>query len=149
ILMFQFLRRGYVLLGQCLLLCGDNFSENIRLPDSVSWENSEAFFMLLSSQPEVVKELATLVRQVFSCYEHVHKSDQTRTSPEIRHQVSRLVRLSGDGGLSILLGKVAAETAMDLAETTVDPDDHVWAVEVQEKVVSIQQEQGIRHGADQ
>lgn len=149
ILMFQFLRRGYVLLGQCLLLCGDAASEDIRLPDSVSCENSEAFFTLLSSRPEVVKELATLVRQVFRCYEHVHKSHQTRTSPEIRYRVSRLVRLSGDGGLSILLGKVAAETAMDLAETTVDPDDHVWAVEIQEKVVSFQQEQAIRHGTGQ
>lgn len=149
VLMFHFLRRGYVLLGQCLLLCGHDESENIRLPDYVSWENAEVFFTLLSSRPDVIKELATLVRQVFSCYEHVHRSDQTCTSPEIRHKVSQLVRLSDSGALSILLGKVAAETAMDLAEITVDPDDHVWAVEIQEKVVSFQQEQGTRCGAAQ
>ncbi|RJE21974.1 hypothetical protein PHISCL_05678 [Aspergillus sclerotialis] len=142
----QFLRRGYVLLGHCLLQCGEGAPENIRWPEPMSWENVEAFFTLLSSRSDVIKELATLVRQVFHCYEHVHKSDQTRTSPEIRSKISSLIRLSDNRGLSILLGKVAAETAMDLAETTVDPDDHVWAVEVQEKAVSFQHEQGRRHG---
>ena len=144
--MSQFLRRGYVLLGHCLLQCGEHAPENIRWPDPMSWENVEAFFTSLSSRSDVIKELATLVRQVFHCYEHVHKSDQTRTSPEIRYKISKLIQLSDNPELSILLGKVAAETAMDLAETTVDPDDHVWAVEVQEKAVSFQHEQGTRHG---
>ena len=143
--MFQFLRRGYVLLSQCLLQCSEDASENIRWPEPMSWENVEGFFELLASRPVAIKELATLVRQVFHCYEHVHRSDQTRTSPEIRSKVSKLIHLSDNHGLSILLGKVAAETAMDLAETTVDPDDHVWAVEVQEKAVSFQLEQGMGH----
>lgn len=142
---FHFLRRAYVLLGQCLLQCGEDVSETIRWSDSVSRQNVEAFFLSLSSRQDVIKELATLVRHVFRCYEHVHKAEQTRTSPEIRHKILQLARLTEERGLSTLLGKVAAETAMDLAETTVDPDDHVWAVEVQEQVVSLQREHGTRH----
>lgn len=141
----QLLRQGCVLLGRCLLEQGEDDFNTIRGPDSSSRQNTRAFLLVLSSRQDVIKELATMVRQVFRCYEHVHKSDQTRTSPEIRGKVSQLVGLGGDERLSTFLGKVAVETAMSLAETTGDPDDHVWAVEIQEKVMSLQQENGMRH----
>jgi hypothetical protein len=39
--------------------------------------------------------------------------------------------------LSTFLGRVAVEAAMEFAESTGEPDDHVWAVEVQETVISL------------
>ena len=137
-IMLYNLRRGSVLLGECLLQCSDE-SETICWPDSVS-SHAEKFFRSLSTRQDMVKELATLTRQVFRCYEHIHQSNRTRTSREVRCKVSQLAHLTDVPGLSVFLGKVAAETAMGLAETTVDPDDHVWAVDIQESVASSLQE---------
>lgn len=143
--MFQFLRRGYVLLGQFLLLCDEDDSHAIHWSNSVSRQNAEAFFLALALRQVLIKELAILARQVFRCYEHIHKPEQARTPPEVRRKIFQLVRIADAGGLSTLLGKIAAETAMSLAETTGDPDDHVWAVEVQEKAVSLQRGHGTTH----
>jgi hypothetical protein len=142
---FQPLRRGYVLLGDCLLQCGEIWSfAPIGPLNSISRNNMETFFFSLASQHDLIKELAELSRQVVRFYEHKRNCDQTRTSPGIRLKVSQLAQSTSIRGLSLFLAKVAAETAMALAESTLDPDDHTWAVEVQQKAVSFQQGQTMK-----
>ncbi|KAF7590522.1 hypothetical protein BBP40_002710 [Aspergillus hancockii] len=136
----QPLRRGYVLLADCILQCGETWSFAPNDPwNSISRKNIEIFSLSLASQHDLIKELAELSRQVVRFYEHKRNYDQTRTSPAIRSKVSQLAQLTSIRGLSLFLAKVAAETAMGLAESTLDPDDHIWAVEVQQKAVSFQQ----------
>lgn len=157
---FHTLRRGSVLLGESLLRCGEESqraSETCRVEDgrersssSNSTSTLQQFYQVLSSRSEVIKELAVLARQVFRCSERVHhhhyrsKHDdhQSRASLAVRSKVMQLAEMSSNERrkhhqrhLSTFLGKVAAETAMQLAEATVDPDDHVWTGEVQEVVL--------------
>ena len=135
------LRRGCALLGDCLLRCGErDSSETDYCIRKVS--NIGAFYVSLASRQDVVKELAILARQVFRCCERVHRgNDQPGTASEVRTKVVQLVECSSERSLSTFLGKVAAETAMQLAEITLDPDDHVWAVEIQERILDRQQQQ--------
>ena len=135
------LRRGCALLGECLLRCGEmDSSETDYWNRKVS--NMGTFYLSLASRQDVVKELAILARQVFRCCERVHRgNDQPGTSSEVRAKVVQLVERSSERSLSTFLGKVAAETAMQLAEITLEPDDHVWAVEIQERVLDRQQQQ--------
>ncbi|KAF7619428.1 hypothetical protein F9C07_1271398 [Aspergillus flavus] len=136
------LRRGYVLVGDCMLQCGEVSSlEPIGPSDSISGKNLEMFFLSLACQHDMVKELAELAQQVVKFYERMRKSDQTRVSSGVRSKVSQLAGLTNLHGFSSLLAKVAAETAMGLAESTLDVDDHTWAIEVQQNAVRLQQGQ--------
>ncbi|KAL5002370.1 hypothetical protein BDV10DRAFT_119668 [Aspergillus recurvatus] len=137
---FRPLRRGYVLLADCTLQCGQSvMPEIIYHSESVSRRNIESFFKASASRQDVVRELARLVSQVFHHSGHTQDQGPARTPKEIRARVSQLAQLASTTGVALLLGKVAAETAMELAEKTLDTDDHTWAVEIQESVASSQQ----------
>lgn len=137
---FQSLRRGYVLLGDLMLRCGETASSDvIGQVDNISRQKIDSFFLSLAGQHDMVKDLAELVRQVFRCCGQAGKGSDSRTHPAIRRKVSDLAQLTDLRGPSIFLGRVAAETAMAFAETTLDTDDHAWAMEVQGMVVSCSQ----------
>ncbi|KAL2827084.1 hypothetical protein BDW59DRAFT_144668 [Aspergillus cavernicola] len=139
---FHPLRRGYVLLADYTLHCGNNVTaEIIYHSESVSRRNIKTFFRSLASRQDVVRELARHVSQVFHHSGHAHGQGPTRMPTEVRARVSQLAHLSSAQGVALLLGKVAAETAMQLAEKSLDPDDHTWAVEIQEQAASSQQEE--------
>ena len=132
------LRRGSVLLGSCLLQCSGGHAATAT--------NIDTFYQTLSSRPDMIKDLAVLACQVFSCAQRVRKTDnedRSGTPVDVRAQVVRLAEMSDQRSLGSFLGKIAAETAMQLADATVDPEDHVWAVEVQERVLRRQQQQEI------
>ncbi|KAL6235758.1 hypothetical protein BDW75DRAFT_208580 [Aspergillus navahoensis] len=134
------LRRSYVLLADCTLQCGQSITpEIIYHSESVSRRNIESFFKASASRQDVVRELARLVSQVFHHSGHTKGQGPVRTPEEIRARVSQLAQLTSTTGVALLLGKVAAETAMELAEKTLDTDDHTWAVDIQETVASSQQ----------
>ncbi|PWY92468.1 hypothetical protein BO70DRAFT_357598 [Aspergillus heteromorphus CBS 117.55] len=140
-LSFHGLRRGYVLLGEWLLQCHETSTpEVISQSNLISPKNVESFCLSLANQQEWVKQLAEFVQQVFHCCGHARKGDPTRTPREVRTIVSRLAQLTTRTGRMPLLGKVAAETAMALAEITLDEDDHAWALETQGQAISSQQE---------
>ncbi|KAE8390509.1 hypothetical protein BDV23DRAFT_84785 [Aspergillus alliaceus] len=142
---FQSLRRGFILVGNCMLQCSEPGPlEPVCPSNSISRRNMENFFISLASQQESIKELAELARQVAQFYERRRKSDRTRISPGTRSIVSQLAGLTSLHGYSLFLLKVAAETAMGLAESTLDADDHTWAVEVQEKAILFQQGQDMK-----
>ncbi|RAL01620.1 uncharacterized protein BO80DRAFT_405323 [Aspergillus ibericus CBS 121593] len=137
---FQALRRGYVLLGEWTLQCSETpVPEVIGQSDSISRENIELFCLSLAHQHDVVKQLAEFVQQVFHCCGHARKNDPARTPRDIQTIVSRLAQITTMSGISLLLAKVAAETAMALAEVTLDEDDHTWALEIQGQAASSQQ----------
>ncbi|KAL4946175.1 hypothetical protein BDV06DRAFT_161103 [Aspergillus oleicola] len=134
------LRRGYVLLADCTLHCGKSVTPKIIYhSESLLERNIEAFFGEVASQQGVVRELARLVSQVFHYSGHSQDRGPARTPREIRARVSQLAQLTSATGVVLLLGKVAAEAAMELAEKSLDPDDHTWAVEIQEMAASSQQ----------
>ncbi|KAL4873486.1 hypothetical protein BDV12DRAFT_160123 [Aspergillus spectabilis] len=140
---FQPLRRGYVLLADCTLQCGKRVpAEIIYHSESESRRKIESFFRSLASRPEGVRELARLVSQVFHHSGHAYDRGPSRTPREIRARVSQLARMTSATGVTLLLGKIAAEAAMELAEKSLDPDDHSWAVEIQETAASSQQDEG-------
>ncbi|KAL2835542.1 hypothetical protein BJY01DRAFT_223520 [Aspergillus pseudoustus] len=140
---FHLLRRGYVLLADCTIQCGQRVTvPTIYHSDSVSKQNIEAFFRILAFRQDVVKELAGLVSQVFHHSEHAHGQGPLRAPREIRARVSHLPQLASASGVALLLGRVVAEVAMDLAEKSLDPDDHAWAVEMQEMAFLSQQDEG-------
>ncbi|OJJ76159.1 hypothetical protein ASPBRDRAFT_38561 [Aspergillus brasiliensis CBS 101740] len=131
---FQVLRRGYILLGEWTLQC----SEGSTLEVIGSRETLESFCLSLVHQQDAVKQLAEFVQQVFHCCGHARKN-AARIPREIRAIVWRLAQLTTTRGISLLLAKVAAETAMALAEITLDVDDHTWALEIQGQAASSQQ----------
>ncbi|PYI34135.1 hypothetical protein BP00DRAFT_423417 [Aspergillus indologenus CBS 114.80] len=138
----QSLRRGYVLLGDVVLQANEDVPYDlIMCSDALSEQHMNTFCLLLAAQQDTVKELAEFVRQVFHCCGHARKSEPTRTPRGIKDTVTRLARLTSLAGVSLLLDKVAAETAMLLAEVTLDEDDHAWALEMQGEAISSQQEQ--------
>lgn len=142
---FQSLRRGYVLLADCTLQCGRSVTpEIIYHSESVSRQNIESFFQTLAAREDVVRDLARLVSQVFHHSGHAQNRALMRTPREIRARVSELAHLTSATGVMFLLGKVTVEVAMALAEGTLDPDDHTWAVEIQETVASSQQGDGFQ-----
>ncbi|KAF7164067.1 hypothetical protein CNMCM5623_008786 [Aspergillus felis] len=141
---YQSLRRGYLLLGNCMLQLGEETPSNIRPRcDPVSKQRIDSFFESLALQQDMLKELSDLVQRVSRYCGQGDLREQTRTSRAVRTKISQLARQANARGLSYFLGKVAAETAMALAEKTLDPDDHVWAAQIQESVVSAQQGQRV------
>ncbi|RAH72303.1 uncharacterized protein BO66DRAFT_369501 [Aspergillus aculeatinus CBS 121060] len=138
----QSLRRGYVLLGDFILQANQDVPYDLIVySDALSEQHMNTFCLSLAGQQDTIKELAEFVQQVFHCCGHARKSEPTRTPQEIKDTVTRLARLTSLAGVSLLLDKVAAETAMLLAEITLDEDDHVWALEMQGEAISSQQEQ--------
>ncbi|OJJ51637.1 hypothetical protein ASPZODRAFT_156482 [Penicilliopsis zonata CBS 506.65] len=137
----QSLRCGCILLGYCLLLFDGWVSSEGGLEPIYlrPLQMMESFFSSLAAQQKTVKELAVLVRQVFYCYERATKGEEgTSVSRMMRTRISQLLEMKGIRGVSEFLAKVAVEAAMDYAESTLETEDHVWALEVQEKVASSQ-----------
>ncbi|KAJ0424174.1 hypothetical protein BJY00DRAFT_277240 [Aspergillus carlsbadensis] len=145
---FHPLRRGYVLLADCTLQCGKSVSaEAIYHSDPVSRQTIEAFSRSLATRQDVVKELAGLVSQVFHHSGQAHGQGPSRTPREIRARISHLAQLADTPGSALLLSTVAAEVAMNFAEKSLDPDDHAWAVEIQEMAASTQQDESSHQSA--
>ncbi|EHA21117.1 hypothetical protein ASPNIDRAFT_194532 [Aspergillus niger ATCC 1015] len=145
---FHSLRRGYILLGEWTLQCSENCTpEVIGQSDAISPENLESLCLSLVHQENAIKQLADFVQQVFRCCGHEREDDLARTPRKIRAIVWRLAQVTTMKGISLLLAKVAAETAMALAEVTLDVDDHAWALEIQEQAASSQQDRNAHHSA--
>ncbi|EAW09659.1 uncharacterized protein ACLA_038740 [Aspergillus clavatus NRRL 1] len=139
------LRRGYVLLGNCMVQIGEGMPSSTGAPsDVISKQRLEAFLVSIVLQQDMLKEMADLVQRVCRYCGYSTLTEHTRTPLEIRRKVTQLAQQAGVRGQSFFLGKIAAETAMALAEKTLDPDDHIWAAQVQESVVSAQQGYGTR-----
>ncbi|KAJ5953210.1 hypothetical protein N7454_000106 [Penicillium verhagenii] len=134
----QLLRRGCILLARCLVLCNDAVLAGETGPVLVSTACTEEFSATLTSQSGVIKELAVFVRESFRCFSSPSNDDRdTDMRSEIRRVVSRLPSLTEDPGLSTFLSRVAVEAAMKFAEGTGDPDDHLWAVDIQEATMTL------------
>ncbi|KAJ5130494.1 uncharacterized protein N7515_006533 [Penicillium bovifimosum] len=138
----QLLRRGCVLMAACLVQCNDTIllddDQHMITPIASVDECAE----IIASRPDMIKELALFVQQAFRCLRvrATAPDEPEHTGEDIRDMVSRLTCLADTPGLSAFLGRSAAEAAMIFAEATGDPDDHVWAVDVQEAVVARQRQ---------
>ncbi|KAJ5390332.1 uncharacterized protein N7496_001400 [Penicillium cataractarum] len=133
----QLLRRGSILLADCLLQCNDAVLKTDHRHVVGSTPILERYCETLASRSGLVKEFALFVRQAFRCFGSSTDDERLYMGREVRRMVSRLPRMSDAPALSTFLGRVAVEVAMEFAESTGEPDDHVWAVEVQETVISL------------
>lgn len=138
---FQSFRRGCVLLGNYLLQCGNpSLSTTAEQSDPFLTRNLEAFFQSLADQQDMIKELSVLVGQVVRCCERASERSRSPTSQEVRANLSHFVEKDYVRSLSLFLGKVAVEVAMDFAQSSQDPEDHAFAAEIQEKVAACQRQ---------
>ena len=141
---FHSLRRGYVLLGTYLLQCGHSpvLAAAEYSTDPTLTDNLEPFFQWLASQEECVKELASLVGQVVRCCKRGNEREQSLMS---QHLCANLTKfgLYEMMNLSLFLGKVAVEVAMDFAQSSQDPEDHAWAADLQEKVAGYRRQYAV------
>lgn len=137
----QLLRRGYILLSSCLLQCNDAVlagdDQHAFTPTPVLQKLCES----LISDPKGVRELASLLRQAFRCFGSATDAERRQMRREVRRIVSMLPHLADEPGLSTLLARVAIEAAMQFAEETGEPEDHLWAVDIQETALALQNEQ--------
>lgn len=133
----QLLRRGGIILADCLLQCNDAILNGDHQHSVSSTPVLERYSEALASRLGLVKELALFVRQAFRCFGSTSDDERLYMGQEVRRMVSRLPGITDAPALSTLLGRVAVEAAMEFAESTGEPDDHVWAVEVQETVISL------------
>lgn len=132
------LRRGCILLSDCLLRC-DNAALTGDTPYVMASTTSlEKLCETLTPRLDLVKELALFLRQAFRCFGSSTDLERLYMSREVRRMVSMFPHLTNAPGLSGLLGRVAIEAAMQFAEGNGEPDDHLWAVEVQEAVFALQ-----------
>ncbi|KAJ5960424.1 uncharacterized protein N7479_007574 [Penicillium vulpinum] len=137
----QLLRRGCILLAASLVQCNDKILlDNIHfvMESTASVDESAE---IIASHLDMVRELALFVHQAFRCLRKKAEDETVHTSGEIRDMISQLARLADAPALSTFLGRVAAEAAMEFAETTGDPDDHMWAIDVQEAAVTGQRQE--------
>ncbi|KAL1965405.1 hypothetical protein VTN77DRAFT_5842 [Rasamsonia byssochlamydoides] len=133
---FHSLRRGYVLLGNYLLLCSSQQS-GPQSSDAILTERLGSFLWSLCGQREIIKELSALVGQVVCCCERGGERERSRRA---RQFCARFLQFEphGKGNLSLFLGKIAVEVAMDFAQLSQDPDDHAWAADIQETFAAAQ-----------
>lgn len=137
----QLFRRGCILLSDCLLQCNDAVLAGDRRCVIASTPTLEKLCESLAPRSDLVKELALFLRQAFRCFGGATDGERLHMSREVRRIVSMFPYLADAPGLSNLLSRVAVEAAMEFAEGTGEPDDHLWAVEVQETVIALQNRQ--------
>lgn len=134
---YQLLRRGCILLATSLVQCNDTIIKQEHTTYA-SISSIDSCASAITSRPDMIKELALLVQQAFRCLRADSGDEPQRVSEDIRRMVSELASAGETPTMCTFLGQVATEAAMSFAEATADPDDHVWAVEVQETVASSQ-----------
>ncbi|CAG8939509.1 unnamed protein product [Penicillium salamii] len=132
----QLLRRGSILLAASLVQCNNNIILEEDESTFTSTANMDECARSMASRPDLIRELALLVQEAFRCLRARSEDARRRTSEDIRRMVSKLASIAETSDMSVFLGKVAAEAAMTFAEATADTDDHLWAVEVQEMIVT-------------
>ncbi|KAJ6004936.1 hypothetical protein N7540_012735 [Penicillium herquei] len=142
------LRRGCILLAGSLLQCNDTVLAGHTGPVVKSSARVEEYSNLLASRSDLIKELAVFVRQSFRCFGSTSSGEEnTLMASETRRIVSRLPYLTEASGLGIFLSRVAVEAAMEFAEATGEPDDHLWAVEIQETAMTLREQRETSSGS--
>lgn len=134
---YQLLRRSSIILADCLLQCNDAVLRSDQQHLVNSTPVLERYCEELVSRSSLVKELALFVRQAFRCFGSTTDDERLSMGREVRRMISQLPRMTDAPALSTLLGLVAVEAAMEFSESSGEPDDHVWAVEVQETVIPL------------
>jgi hypothetical protein len=138
----QLLRRGCILLGTSIVQCNDALLSDDDTYTIPSTTSIDEYARNIVSRTDMIKEMALFVKQAFRCFKTGAETPRDRVSEDIRRMIYQLSRLADRPGLSSFLGQVAAESAMVFAEATDDPEDHVWAIEAQEAVVTMQNQKG-------
>lgn len=126
------IRKAYVLVGHYSVLCARGSVDlRKRLSQVPPDEELELLLFSLSSQQPVLQELAALVIQIIRCSVRGTEREQ---APRIRQIFTSFLNVEHEyvDAVTLFLGKVAVEIAMEFAQMSQAPEDHVWATEAQE-----------------
>lgn len=131
------LRKGYILLGHYLLRCQQNTQisdcDKVEIVDVILSKDCEPFFELLEQNMDIVKELSAMVGQIVRCCERGGEHAQCRRARRLCEQMLAFEQFGMDN-LTLFLGQVAIEVALDFAQYSQDVEDHTFAAEIQETV---------------
>lgn len=141
------LRRGFILLGHYILICWQdtvsmNFAET-RVGDAALSVACEPFFRLLEQKSEIIKDLSAMVGQVVRCCERDGEQAKCRRARKLCAHLLAIEK-SGINNLTLFLGKVAVEVALEFAQYSQDAEDHAFAADVQERVSEMKKHLGSR-----
>ncbi|RAO64435.1 uncharacterized protein BHQ10_000447 [Talaromyces amestolkiae] len=134
------LRKGYTLLAhfvlrsqQDLLLLDDT---DVKILDVVLSQNCEPFFGLLEQNVDIIKNLSVMVCQIIRLSE---RGDELAQCQQARRLCKHLLKYERSGleKLTLFLGKIAIEVALDFAQYSQDAEDHTFAADIQEAVATI------------
>lgn len=134
------LRKGYTLLAhivlrsqQALLSLEDT---DVELLSIVLSQDCEPFYGLLEQNPDMIKNLSAMVCQIIRLSERGNEQAQCR---QARRFCKHLLKYEQFGleKLTLFLGKIAVEVALDFAQYSQDAEDHTFAADIQEAVATI------------
>lgn len=139
----QSTRCSYILLGDYLCLgeiFGNGNDSAETVPTNSLLSNFDCFIQTMSHRKDLLGELSDLVEQIVTCCGRALGTDgfsELKGFGEILTSTSTGPYPS----LKLLLGKVAAESAMSFAESTQHPDHHEWATYIQTKAAEYNHKQ--------
>ncbi|OKL60293.1 hypothetical protein UA08_04080 [Talaromyces atroroseus] len=132
------LRKGYLLLGHYLLRCQQEDTqildcEKVGIVDVSLSKDCEPFFEVLQQNSDIIKELSGMVGQVVRCCERGGEQAQCRRARRLCTHLLTFEQFEMNN-LTLFLGQVAVEVALDFAQYSQDAEDHTFAADIQETV---------------
>lgn len=134
------LRKGYTLLAHFVLRSQQDLlsleDTDVKILDVVLSQNCEPFFGLLEQNADIIKSLSVMVCQIVRLSK---RGDELAQCQQARRLCKHLLKYERSGleKLTLFLGKIAIEVALDFAQYSQDAEDHTFAAEIQEAVAII------------
>lgn len=134
------LRKGYILLAHYVLRCQQDLllldDTDVEILDVVLSQDCEPFFVLLEQNADIIRNLAAMVCQIVRLSERNGEQAQCRQARRLCKHLLKFERFGLDN-LTLFLGKIAIEVALDFAQYSQDAEDHTFAADIQEAVAVI------------
>ncbi|KAL3710413.1 hypothetical protein TMatcc_004208 [Talaromyces marneffei ATCC 18224] len=134
------LRKGYILLAHYVLRCQQDLlsldDTNVEILDVVLSQDCEPFFVLLEQNADIIKSLSAMVCQIVRLSERGGEQAQCRQARGLCKYLLKFERFELEK-LTLFLGKIAIEVALDFAQYSQDAEDHTFAADIQEAVAAI------------
>jgi hypothetical protein len=134
------LRKGYTLLAHYVLRSQQDLlsldDTDVETLDVVLSQECEPFFGFVEQNADILKNLAAMVCQIVRLSDRGDEHAQCRQARRLCKHLLKFERF-GLENLTLFLGKIAIEVALDFAQYSQDAEDHTFAADIQEAVTNI------------
>lgn len=134
------LRKGYTLLAHYVLRSQQDLlsleDTDVEILDVILSQDCEPFFGLLEQNADIIKNLSAMVCQIVRLSERGDEQAQCRQARRLCKHLLKYERFELEK-LTLFLGKIAIEVALDFAQYSQDAEDHTFAADIQEAVAAI------------